>query len=165
MRVILGIDPGAHGAIAVMDEAGDLIEVHDMPVIKIKVGKTMRDRVSAHGVRDILSLMEIKMAVLERVGGMTGQSASAAFTFGYGCGEVAGLLIGLGVPITFITPQRWKKGFGLSADKGSARQRAMQLWPKKSASFARLKDDGRAEAALIARFSVKQGGNHDSFDR
>lgn len=28
---ILGIDPGAHGAIAVLDAAGDLLAVHDMP--------------------------------------------------------------------------------------------------------------------------------------
>ena len=28
---ILGIDPGAHGAVAVLDESGDLLEVLDMP--------------------------------------------------------------------------------------------------------------------------------------
>ena len=30
-RIILGIDPGAHGAIALLDEGGDLLEVLDMP--------------------------------------------------------------------------------------------------------------------------------------
>jgi len=28
---ILGIDPGAHGAIAVLDDDGELLEVLDMP--------------------------------------------------------------------------------------------------------------------------------------
>ena len=28
---ILGIDPGKSGAVAVLDEGGDLLEVHDMP--------------------------------------------------------------------------------------------------------------------------------------
>jgi hypothetical protein len=30
-QIILGIDPGAHGAIAVLDEGGDLLDVVDMP--------------------------------------------------------------------------------------------------------------------------------------
>ena len=28
---ILGIDPGAHGAIAVLEEGGELLKVHDTP--------------------------------------------------------------------------------------------------------------------------------------
>jgi hypothetical protein len=30
-QIILGINPGAHGAIAVLDEGGDLLDVVDMP--------------------------------------------------------------------------------------------------------------------------------------
>ncbi len=156
MKVSLGIDPGSKGAIAIFSEAGALVAIHDMPVIKMKVGKTMRERVSPHGIFDLLWPMDIQTATVEKVGGMTGQSASAAYTFGYSCGVIEGVLIGLRVATTFVTPQSWKKSFGLAADKGNARQCAMRLWPEKSALFARVKDDGRAESALIGRFGMQQ---------
>lgn len=152
----LGVDVGAHGAIAVLDAKGGLIDVYDMPVIQMKVGKSMRDRVAAHGLAAMVRDLQVAMVFLERVGGMTGQSASAAFTFGHGAGLVEGVLVGLDVPLSYVTPQRWKKGFALSADKGAARQKAMQIWPEKAKKFARVKDDGRAEAALIARFGMQQ---------
>ncbi len=166
MRVILGIDPGARGAIAVLGEEGTLIGLHDMPAIKIKVGKTIRERFSSHGFRDLIkSIPHIKMVVIERVGGMKSDGGSAAFTFGYACGGVEGVLVTLDIPIAFITPQRWKKHYSLSSDKGTARMIAMQIWPNQAASFARVKDDGRAEAALIAQLAINPGYNHDSFDR
>ena len=31
---IIGLDPGAHGAIAELDEAGDLLAIHDMPALE-----------------------------------------------------------------------------------------------------------------------------------
>ena len=37
---IVGIDPGAHGAIAVLDEGGELLEVHDMPSTSEANGRT-----------------------------------------------------------------------------------------------------------------------------
>jgi hypothetical protein len=37
---ILGIDPGAHGAIAVLDETGDLLAVEDMPSTPEASGRT-----------------------------------------------------------------------------------------------------------------------------
>ena len=39
---------------------------------------------------------------------------------------------------------------GLSADKGVSRRRAIELWPDHRKAFERVKDDGRAEAALLA---------------
>lgn len=102
----------------------------------------------------------IQMVVLEKVGGITGQSASAAFTFGYSWGLVEGVLAALRLPVALITPQAWKKSAGLVANKGAARECAMRLWPAHAHLFARVKDDGRAEAALIARhgwLSIQRG--------
>jgi crossover junction endodeoxyribonuclease RuvC len=152
--MILGIDPGKHGAIAfITSKTGQLAAVFDMPTLEIKVGKTMRERVSAHALveffNDKLKDQVIEMVVVEKVGGMSGDGGSVAFTFGYGCGLLEGVIVGRGLPITLITPQAWKKAAGLQKDKSLARQRAMQLWPNKAKDFARVMDDGRAEAALI----------------
>ena len=39
---------------------------------------------------------------------------------------------------------------GRSAGKDASRMRAMELFPSKAELFKRAKDDGRADAALIA---------------
>ncbi len=39
-QTIIGIDPGAHGAIAVLNENGDLLEVVDMPSTPEANGRT-----------------------------------------------------------------------------------------------------------------------------
>lgn len=149
----LGIDPGAGGAIASLDAEGRLVAVEDMPTCLVKVGRTDRRRVSASLLRDLLAADgdAITMIVLERVGGMTGQSASASFTFGYGCGLVEGVIAALSLPVVMVTPQAWKRSAGIPAAKGAAREAAMRLWPAWSSKFARVKDDGRAEACLLAR--------------
>jgi crossover junction endodeoxyribonuclease RuvC len=60
-------------------------------------------------------------------------------------------LAACGVPTSFFTPACWKRAVGLSLDsKDAARAEAIRRWPGKAAIFARVKDDGRAEAALIA---------------
>jgi crossover junction endodeoxyribonuclease RuvC len=149
--IICGVDPGKTGAIAFLDARGQIIAIHDMPVIEVVVDKTKRKRISAHGVSDVLKGLDIEMVVIEQVGGITGQSASAAFTFGHSCGLIQGVVIGLNLPVALLPPQRWKKAAHLPADKGAARLRAQQLWPEEAKQFARIKDDGRAEACLIAR--------------
>ncbi len=153
MSLYLGIDPGSSGAVAVLDGNGQIVAVTDMPVVKVKVGKTERARVSGPMLAALLeqTAHDTVMVVLEKVGGMTGQSASAAFTFGYGAGMIEGVIAALGLPMAPVTPQVWKKSAGIAADKGAAREAAMRLWPREAERFARVKDDGRAEAALMAR--------------
>jgi len=65
-----------------------------------------------------------------------------------------------------VSSNVWKGATGLhrmsgesQADvKSRARFLAQKLWPEQAAQFKRIKDDGRAEAALLARyFANKQG--------
>ena len=149
--MIIGIDPDTKGAICFLQDDGKILSVDDMPCVEIMVGKTLRRRVSPQDLSDLLLDHAPEMVVIEKVQGMTGQSASAAFTFGYGAGMVMGIVVAHGYPTTLLPPQRWKKAFNLPKDKGAARQRAQQLWPESASLFARQKDHGRAEAALIAR--------------
>ena len=46
MNYIIGIDPGASGAVAILDHEGQLIEVWDIPTVQIKSGKTVKKRIS-----------------------------------------------------------------------------------------------------------------------
>jgi crossover junction endodeoxyribonuclease RuvC len=58
------------------------------------------------------------------------------------------------LPGTFLTPPTWKRCVGIppgkDGAKDAARSEAIRRWPDQAALFARVKDDGRAEAALIA---------------
>jgi len=60
----------------------------------------------------------------------------------------------LSLPIAFLTPPTWKRIVGIApgkeGSKDAARSEAIRRWPAQAGFFARIKDDGRAEACLIA---------------
>jgi len=64
----------------------------------------------------------------------------------------------LGVPVTFIAPAAWKRQVGIKPGKegakDAARSEAIRRWPAQAALFARAKDEGRAEAALIGAAGI-----------
>ena len=151
--LIYGIDPGFTGAIALYWPGADTIEVHDMPVMKNPKGKTI---INPHGVLDILANEGGKsLAVIEQVGAMPGQGVSSMFRFGQGLGVVEACAAASKLPLKYVTPATWKKRFNLSRDKGVSRGLAMQRFPDQAQIFSRAKDDGRAEAVLIALYAAE----------
>lgn len=147
--MIIGIDPGLSGAIAFMADDGFLIDVFDMPTIEVAGKKKVSPQMLVSMLAE--DAHEIKMAAIEEVGAMPGQGVTSMFNFGYSAGILAGVCAGLLIPMTFYRPAVWKRAAGVPADKGAARQMAQRFWPG-SRDFDRVKDDGRAEAALLARW-------------
>lgn len=145
--MLVGIDPGASGAIAWLSDHGHLIEARDLPVTKVN-GRTQLMPAVLAGWLLQLDRRPIH-AFLERVATRPGEGAVGAFSFGRGYGQIEGVLAAIGVPVTLVTPQSWKRALQVPADKSAARLRASQLWPGLAGTFARVKDHGRAEAALI----------------
>jgi len=92
------------------------------------------------------------VVVIKRVAAMPKQGVSSTFKFGTAFGILQGVVAALTIPVHFVAPGRWKKHFGLTADKEQSRARALQLWPARSDLFGRKKDHGRAESALLARY-------------
>ena len=80
---------------------------------------------------------------------MPRQGVASTFAFGYSAGLIEGVAAGLGISVEIVGAAVWKKRAGVPADKGAVRQMAARLWPGAAASFARVKDDGRADAALL----------------
>ncbi len=153
--LILGCDPGAHGAIAILTDGGALLEVFDMPSVQVEVGKTKRTRIASGSLAYLIRQHGPVHAFVEAVGAMPGQGTASMFSFGKAAGIIEGVLAGLAVPTTFLTPVAWKRGTGLGTDKAACRQRAMQVFPMQADQFARVKDDGRAEAALLALYGLR----------
>lgn len=154
MRV-LGIDPGAHGALAVID-GGSVAAVHDMPTMRVKRGTREVNEVNAVALGALLAgLRPLDAAVLEKVGAMPGQGVSSMFAFGRAVGVVEGVLGALQIPYTTVPPQEWQRGMRVRGGKDGSRARASELYPASASLFARVKDDGRAEAVLIGSYGAR----------
>ena len=147
--VILGIDPGCSGALVLITEQGGYIDHLNMPTIKVGT----KSRVNGAAAAAWLRQYQINEAFLEQVGAMPGQGTASMFTFGHAAGVAEGLLQGLNIPYTLVTPQAWKKAAGLiGSDKDAASSRAIQLYPELRFLDAKAKGQAIADALLIARF-------------
>jgi crossover junction endodeoxyribonuclease RuvC len=72
------------------------------------------------------------------------------YRFGEAAGAVYGLIVGLGLPVSFATPQQWQKHHGVGASPDAARQRAVQLYSDLAPQLARKRAQHRADALLLA---------------
>lgn len=150
---VIGIDPGLSGAIARTMPDGS-VDCWDMPTIEVNGKK----RIDAYGLVDaIVRCGPVDMIVVEKVQGVQGSGATSAFSFGHGLGLIEGILVALERPHQLVTPQRWTKDLGVGRDKGEHRRTAQRLFPASASMFARVKDDGRADAALLAWWGGRQG--------
>ena len=148
---VIGMDPGISGAVAVVTDGGILVECFDMPVFKIR-GKSQID---VHRLGQMIAThREDARAVIELVGAMPGQGVTSMFTFGFAAGVLHGIVGALGLPLATVSPREWKGHFRLGKSKDESRRLATRRWPM--GPFARVKDAGRAEAALIALYSIEK---------
>ena len=153
-RMILGIDPGMTGAIALVNpDPLELVSVADMPTI---AGKVDAHQLAVE-IRRLAREHDIITAVIEDVHAMPRQGVTSSFGFGRSKGVVEGVIAGIpGIRTVLVRPQQWKKDMGLiKAPKDKSRSAATQAfgdslrWPLK-------KHVDRAEAALMAAWWVKR---------
>lgn len=148
--MILGCDPGLTGAIAAVSTLGELVWAEDMPVVDKNVSSTL--------LAQRLRSQVFDHAVVERVSSMPGQGVVSVFKFGKGYGQVLGVIDGLEIPLLEPTPSQWKRDMGLNSDKERSRSLAIKIWPSQAQLFKFKKDNGRAEAALLALWGLRKLG-------
>ena len=146
---IMAVDPGLGGAVALFIPQGEMIAVYDMPVVD--------GDVDAASLAAIVRSWRPETSLVERVASRPGQGVSSMFKFGTGYGIVRGVLAAVGIPTVLVSSTKWKRYFALDADKEKSRALALRTWPGRSELFARKKDHGRAEAALLAYYGHKEG--------
>lgn len=154
MRIV-GVDPGCYGALALLVD-GKLDRVLDMPILKIRRGKSDKAEVEAFQLATWLCEAAPDVVCVEQVGGIPGQSAPAAFNFGRAAGAPEYIAKAFGIRVEMTPPANWKRALKLNTGKDAARAAAMRLFPASAEQFKRVKDDGRAEAALIAYWFQRQ---------
>lgn len=145
MKNILGIDVGMSGALSFYD--GTELMCYRMPTFE----RNKTHRLDGRRIAEIVKTNQPTHAWIEQVNAF-GMGATSAYNFGFGCGLIEGVLSSLGIPFSYVTPQVWKKAMQCPTDKSAARMRATQLLPAFADNWALKRDDGVAEASLIALY-------------
>jgi len=151
--IIAGIDPGLHGAVAILDHDGSLLNVFDLPTVEEVHGKGTRSRIAPALLQDeLIGDVRISVAYIEHVSASPQMGVVSAYRMGEASGAILAVLQCCGIRTELVRPQVWKKALGLTSDKDVARGRAIEMFPSQSDLFKRVKDHDRAEACLIAEF-------------
>ncbi len=156
--IYIGIDPGLGGAVAAID--GTNVKLYDAPTAIVK--GTKRDYI-VHEMATILRNLvpyeeDAAHIVIEAVHSMPKQGVASSFSFGRGLGLWEGVAAGLGIPYTKVAPQTWKKAMMPDMNrenKDSSRIIATRLFPNAVDMLSRKKDEGRAEALLMAEYGKR----------
>lgn len=150
--IVAGIDPGKTGALSILRDDNS-VACFDVPMQLVK-GKA-KPAWSQWSIdwRYAFAFEIPDMIVIEYISARPGQGVTSMFSFGRTLGFAHAIAQTAGVPIHFVTPAVWKGKLGLlNSDKGASREKARTLFPASAHAFDRVKDDGRAEAALLAYY-------------
>lgn len=172
MTLVVGIDPGIHGALALYDtDAKSVTNTWDVPTFKTIINRKERERIHAAAMSDMavmFKMLGVSLAVIEAVGGLPRQSGAGSFVFGYATGLVYMAMVCHKIPVESISSQIWKKtmrvpgkGFSSPATDRTVNQiivqRADEIMPSASHLWRGTQGGlkvGRAEAALIAKYGA-----------
>lgn len=159
--IVIGIDPGLTGAVAVMDHNGmrAVFDLPTMPVPGVGPKAMVQNKIDGRALCQLLlkhcPASEGKPRVfLEKVSTMGGAN-NAVQTQGSlmrSLGAIESVIECLNYPMEQVAPQTWKKPFGIGSDKSKALETARRLHPESLAELKRVKDHNRAEAVLLAHY-------------
>jgi crossover junction endodeoxyribonuclease RuvC len=148
---IVGVDPGKKGALALIDTSTGSVQIEDMPLVSY--GK--KELVSGIGIAQIIENWMPDAGVIERVSARPGQGSVSMFNFGASYWGAKSVIECFCPFVMLVTPQVWKKRLNLiGTDKEAARELAIRLHPQAAHMLKRKKDEGRAEALLIATYGT-----------
>lgn len=150
--MIIGIDPGLDGGIAII--SGSHIELLETIPTEKKTGFIKR-QVDAQKLSNILRVYPDVVCYLEKVASRPGQGVGSVFSFGDTYGTIRGVLGALNIPTYYVSPQRWKKALKISSKEDSLKA-SFDLF---GGLKFRKKDHNIAEALLIAYYGQKERRN------
>lgn len=158
--LILGIDPGATGAAALIDRATmapRFVEDLDAdPAVIVERLDSMLAGAGSHPVR----------AILERAQAMPKQGVVGLANYMTGYGVIVGWLCCRRIPYDTVRPDQWKRALGISRKKDEPKEGAYQRRKHEAMALARrlfptcelgLKSHhNRAEALLLAEWARRE---------
>lgn len=157
-----GIDPGADGAIVVLDKGGTYQCHSKLPTLEIIKNKKTRRIINAHSLAAYLdhlnSTYKNTLFILEQVGAMPKQGVTSMFSMGRGLGIIEGVLAALKCRQHFLMPNDWKKTLlrGLDKEKDASVVVGLRLFPHLQSIMVTprgRRDHNIADALLMAEWA------------
>jgi len=146
-KAIVGIDPGKHGAAALLVfESPKRVEVADFdgdPFVILDI------------FREWMRKFRVEYAFVEYADAFRTDNPASAFTFGRYFGMFEMLLMSLQIPFEFVRPFEWQSEFFSRHENGLRKPSltvARRLFPKVSIN----QDANRADALLIALHGLRK---------
>lgn len=156
--IYVGIDGGLHGAVCVLNEFGEVEQVFDMPILKLK-----KDEFDIQGIISIFEKIKIlskgdKIVVaLEKAHVRPVQGIRAAFTTGYGLGILEGVLSCMNLSYEIVNPVTWQK-IVFEGNYNKEIKKYSTIWAVRKSPEIDWKDgsknikDGRTDSYAISYF-------------
>lgn len=159
MRV-LGIDPGLDGAAAVFDDRRlGYVEVFDLETVGEDTKRILNVTTLSRWVEARMPYDERveheHHAYLEYVNSNPAWGTGSVFRFGMSFGQLRATVELCGIPQTLVVARKWRPTYNIGNDKKAGLKKAIALFPNAADKFARVKDEHRADAALIAYYGYR----------
>lgn len=147
VKAWVGVDPGKTGAAVRISDIGiDFFDFEDVYQAAKKIGYWN----SAYHLN----------VILEKVHAFPGQGVTSVFNFGMNYGSWQGIFAAYRIPVTLVTPQKWRKEFIIKSEGHDTKSRSLaaarRLFPKIE-WLSRKKDHDRADALLMAYYGRLNG--------
>lgn len=155
--IIIGIDPGARGALVALRAGREVVAAHPLPVI---TGAGL-DPVEMRAALNRLRWVGECHAVIERAQSMGRESGSAMLRYGRDYGILLGLCTALEIPYETVPPATWHRAL-VGGSTGDPKARTLltvrQLLPTIDLvpPRARKPHDGIVDAAAIALWASRR---------
>jgi len=152
MLTVLGVDPGIHGALAVLRYPEKKREIIDIPSITVQKSRKTT-KIDVYRLIDSLGFLkeaEFRIAYIEDVHSMPKQGVASSFSFGEAKGIIIGVLAALGCAYRLVPPQTWKKHFKLSSDKNEVLSRVRCTYPDLN-----IRRADQAEALFLLEYGLQ----------
>lgn len=155
MPVVLGIDPGSFGGLAIVNDDFTLGLLKPMPMVEVTVGKTKRRRLDQEAFYAHLNYciedLGVSLIVLEKTFSLhAGGGALMEHA-----GIIRGIIFTTRIRLERVDAATWKPKMRAPKDKKQSTQRAEEIWPLHNGRFRGPKKgtlDGIAEAAMLALY-------------
>ena len=165
MKLVIAIDPGLSGGIAVMDPDADspLIYLAPLPLNKLTASKKEIDVCDLKAILvKAMSMSPVIQVYLERQQSMPRDSNQAAFTVGRNYGVLEGVIKSFNLPIEYIPPTTWQNARFKGLPESATTKEKSLLCFKRTFPGVSLKvgprsskeHDGMADAANIACYGT-----------
>lgn len=128
---LVGIDPGASGAVCILNKNGTIHSVYDIPLTitktetrkkapkgsKTKTVKTVKESREVNSKELSTIIPNESITLLEKVGAMPGQGVTSMFSFGETYGSIKSIAAIKSSKLLSVRPNEWQKHFGLTMSK------------------------------------------------